>query len=128
VIAGKSVRTDFFLKKILESTIFASAGTGATHLSMACFSNLAGIEMVHIPFKATNEAIRRCSSVGRTQSKATTIGALPFAKDARVVIGVSGAKRCARFAQLPTIAERPLGLGSFRIGLLGPAGIESDRG
>ena len=37
---------------------YASAGNGsATHLSMAYFTSLAGIEMVHVPFKATGEAI-----------------------------------------------------------------------
>src|SRR5260221_12525714 len=36
---------------------YPTAGTGsATHLSMAYFPNLAGLDMVHIPYKATNEA------------------------------------------------------------------------
>jgi tripartite-type tricarboxylate transporter receptor subunit TctC len=106
---------------------FASAGTGsATHLSMAYFSNLAGIEMVHIPFKATNEAIQEVM-VGRAHAvMASTIGALPFAKDARFkMLGVSGAKR-SRFApELPTIAEAGLAGYEFDswIGLLGPAGM-----
>src|SRR5678809_1378513 len=47
-----------FLKKSPGKYNFASAGTGsATHLSMAYFTSLAGVEMVHIPFKATHEAI-----------------------------------------------------------------------
>ena len=106
---------------------FASAGTGsATHLSMAYFSNLAGVDMVHIPFKATNEAIQEVL-VGRAHAvMASTIGALPFAKDARVkMLGVSGAKR-SRFApELPTIAEAGLRGYEFDswIGLLGPAGM-----
>jgi tripartite-type tricarboxylate transporter receptor subunit TctC len=37
---------------------YASAGNGsATHLAMAYFASLAGIEMVHVPFKATGEAV-----------------------------------------------------------------------
>ncbi|HUQ25029.1 MAG TPA: tripartite tricarboxylate transporter substrate binding protein [Burkholderiales bacterium] len=106
---------------------FASAGTGsATHLSMAYFSNLAGVEMVHIPFKATNEAVQEVL-VGRAHAvMASTIGALPFARDARVkMLGVSGAKR-SRFApELPTIAEAGLRGYEFDswIGLLGPAGM-----
>ena len=106
---------------------FASAGTGsATHLSMAYFSSLAGIEMVHIPFKATNEAIQEVM-VGRAHAvMASTIGALPFAKDARFkMLGVSGAQR-SRFApELPTIAESGLAGYEFDswIGLLGPAGM-----
>jgi tripartite-type tricarboxylate transporter receptor subunit TctC len=116
-----------FLKQNPGKYNFASAGTGsATHLSMAYFSSLAGIEMVHIPFKATNEAIQEVL-VGRAHAvMASTIGALPFAKDARVkMLGVSGAKR-SRFApELPTIAESGLAGYEFDswIGLLGPAGM-----
>ncbi|MEA3195583.1 MAG: hypothetical protein QOD26_3916 [Betaproteobacteria bacterium] len=124
----KSVRELIsFLKQNPGKFNFASAGTGsATHLSMAYFSNLAGVDLVHIPFKATNEAIQEVL-VGRAQAvMASTIGALPFAKDARVkMLGVSGAKR-SRFApELPTIAEAGLRGYEFDswIGLLGPAGM-----
>jgi tripartite-type tricarboxylate transporter receptor subunit TctC len=116
-----------FLKKEPGKYNFASAGTGsATHLSMAYFSSLAGVEMVHIPFKATNEAIQEVM-VGRAHAvMASTIGALPFARDARFkMLGVSGAKR-SRFApELPTIAESGLPGYEFDswIGLLGPAGM-----
>jgi tripartite-type tricarboxylate transporter receptor subunit TctC len=116
-----------FLKKNPGKYNFASAGTGsATHLSMAYFSSLAGVEMVHIPFKATNEAIQEVM-VGRAHAvMASTIGALPFAKDSRFkMLGVSGAKR-SRFApELPTIAEAGLAGYQFDswIGLLAPAGV-----
>jgi len=116
-----------FLKKSPGKYNFASAGTGsATHLSMAYFTSLAGVEMVHIPFKATNEAIQEVM-VGRAHAvMASTIGALPFARDARFkMLGVSGAKR-SRFApELPTIAESGLPGYEFDswIGLLGPAGM-----
>src|SRR5215212_7232638 len=65
-----------FLKQNPGKYNFASAGTGsATHLSMAYFSSLAGIDMLHIPFKATNEAIQEVL-VGRAHAvMASTIGA-----------------------------------------------------
>ena len=116
-----------FLKQSPGKYNFASAGTGsATHLSMAYFSSLAGVEMVHIPFKATNEAIQEVM-VGRAHAvMASTIGALPFAKDARFkMLGVSGAHR-SRFApSLPTIAESGLKGYEFDswIGILAPAGV-----
>lgn len=116
-----------FLKKNPGKYNFASAGTGsATHLSMAYFSSLAGIEMVHIPFKATNEAIQEVM-VGRAHAvMASTIGALPFAKDSRFkMLGVSGATRSKFAPDLPTIAESGLPGYQFDswIGLLGPAGM-----
>src|SRR6185436_8227308 len=115
------------LKKNPGKYNFASAGVGsATHLSMAYFSNLAGVEMVHIPFKATNEAVQEVM-VGRAHAvMASTIGALPFVKDARFkVLGVSGSKRSKFAPELPTIAESGLAGYEFDswIGLLGPAGM-----
>jgi tripartite-type tricarboxylate transporter receptor subunit TctC len=93
---------------------------------MAYFSSLAGVEMVHIPFKATNEAIQEVM-VGRAHAvMASTIGALPFARDSRVkMLGVSGAKRSKFAPELPTIAESGLAGYQFDswMGLLGPAGI-----
>src|SRR5260221_10015226 len=87
---------------------------------------MAGIEMVHIPFKATNEAVQEVMT-GRAQAViASTIGALPFLKEPRFrMLGVSGEKR-SRFApDLPTIAESGLPGYAFDswMALLGPAGI-----
>src|SRR5919108_3213336 len=104
---------------------YASAGTGsATHLSMAYFASLAGIEMVHVPFKATGEAINEVLA-GRAQAvSASNIGAIPFAKDSRVrMLGVSGAKRSKFLPELPTIAESLPGYAfDSWLGLLAPAG------
>jgi tripartite-type tricarboxylate transporter receptor subunit TctC len=127
-LPAKSVREFIAYAKANPGKLnFASAGTGsATHLSMAYFNSLAGVEMVHIPFKATNEAIQEVM-VGRAHAvMASTIGALPFAKDSRFrMLGVSGAKR-SRFApELPTIAESGLAGYQFDswIGVLAPAGL-----
>lgn len=86
---------------------YATAGNGsATHLSMAYFAGLAGIEMVHIPFKATGEAVNEVLA-GRSHAViAANIGALPFAKDARVrMLGATGAKRSKFLPDLPAVAE-----------------------
>ena len=86
---------------------YASAGNGsATHLSMAYFCGLAGLEMVHIPLKATGEAVNEVLA-GRAQAViAASIGALPYAKDNRVrMLGATGAKRSKFLPDLPAIAE-----------------------
>src|SRR4051794_11591029 len=64
---------------------YASAGNGsATHLSMAYFCAMAGIETVHVPYKATGEAVNEVLA-GRAQAGiAADIGALPDAEDAPV--------------------------------------------
>jgi tripartite-type tricarboxylate transporter receptor subunit TctC len=86
---------------------YATAGNGsATHLSMAYLAGLAGIEMVHIPFKATGEAVNEVLA-GRAHAViAANIGALPYVKDSRVrMLGATGAQRSKFLPDLPAIAE-----------------------
>jgi tripartite-type tricarboxylate transporter receptor subunit TctC len=106
---------------------YTTAGSGsATHLSMAYFAGLAGIDMVHVPYKATNEAVNEVLA-GRSHAViAANIGALGFVKDARVrMLGVTSAKRSKFLPGLPTIAESGVPGYEFDswLGLLGPAGI-----
>lgn len=103
---------------------YATAGMGsATHLSMAYFNGLAGIDLVHVPLKATGEAINEVIS-GRAHAViAASIGALAFAKDSRIrLLGVTSPQRSKYLPELPTIAESGLPGYAFDswFGLLGP--------
>ena len=105
---------------------YATAGSGsATHLSMAYFNGLSGIDLVHVPFKATGEAGNEVL-VGRPQAViAANIGAIPYVKDTRVrLIGVTSAKRSRFLPEIPAISESGLPGYEFDswFGLLGPAG------
>jgi tripartite-type tricarboxylate transporter receptor subunit TctC len=103
---------------------YASAGNGsATHLSMAYFVSLAGVELVHVPFKATGEAINEVLA-GRAHAViAANIGALAFVKDPRVrMLGATGAKRSKFLPELPTVGESVAGYQfDSWLGLLAPA-------
>jgi tripartite-type tricarboxylate transporter receptor subunit TctC len=106
---------------------YASAGNGsATHLSMAYFCAMAGIDMVHVPFKATGEAVNEVLA-GRAQAViAANIGAIPYVSDARVrALASTGAKRSKFLPQLPTVDEAGVRGYEFDswMGLLGPAGM-----
>ncbi|HEY5898989.1 MAG TPA: tripartite tricarboxylate transporter substrate binding protein [Burkholderiales bacterium] len=106
---------------------YASAGNGsATHLSMAYFASLAGIEMVHVPYKATGEAVQEVLA-GRSHAViAANIGAIPYARDARIrMLGSTGTKRSKFLPDLATIDEAGVPGYAFDswIGILGPAGI-----
>jgi tripartite-type tricarboxylate transporter receptor subunit TctC len=106
---------------------YATAGNGsATHLSMAYFASLAGIDMTHVPFKSTGEAVQEVLA-GRSHAViAANIGALPYVKDPRVrMLGSTGAKRSKFLPDLPTIAESGVPGYQFDswLGLLGPAGM-----
>jgi tripartite-type tricarboxylate transporter receptor subunit TctC len=79
---------------------------------------------VHIPFKATGEAINEVLA-GRAHAViAANIGALAFVKDARVrMLGATGTKRSKFLPELPTVAESGVPGYEFDswLGLLAPA-------
>ena len=105
---------------------YASAGNGsATHLAMAYFSSLAGIELVHVPDKATGEAINEVLA-GRSHAVIpANIGALAFVKDERVrILAATGSHRSKFLPQLPTVEESGIRGYVFDswLGLLAPAG------
>jgi tripartite-type tricarboxylate transporter receptor subunit TctC len=105
---------------------YASAGNGsATHLSMAYFAALGGLEMVHVPFKATGEAVNEVLA-GRAHAViAANIGAIPYLKDARVRALASTGTRRSKFLppDMRTVAEAGVPGYAFDswIALLAPA-------
>ncbi len=106
---------------------YASAGNGsATHLAMAYFASLAGIDAVHVPFKATGEAVNEVLA-GRAHAViAANIGAIPYVNDPRVrALASTGMQRSKFLPALPTVDEAGVRGYSFDswIGILGPAGV-----
>ena len=104
---------------------FSSAGIGSgAHFAAELFKNMAGIEVVHVPFKGIPEAITE-TMTGRVQFFLSPLAsALNLVKDGRAqAVGVSGAKRAPQFPDIPTIAES--GLPGYRFdywyGMLAPA-------
>src|SRR5437899_7282697 len=63
---------------------YSSAGHGSSsHLAMAYFANLAGLDMVHIPFKSSQDATNDVLA-GRSHAVIVpNVGTIPFAKDPR---------------------------------------------
>lgn len=87
---------------------YGSAGTGSSsHLGAALFASMAGIQVVHVPYKGSAPAAADVIG-GQIQFVFEAIGAgVQYAKSGRLrAIGVSTAKRSAILPELPTIAEQ----------------------
>jgi tripartite-type tricarboxylate transporter receptor subunit TctC len=104
---------------------YGSSGAGAaSHLSGALFAQMAGIDMLHVPYRGMGPAVPDLLG-GRIQLVfAPAITVTPhIAAGALRMIGTTGATRSALFPDFPTIAESGLpnydSLGWF--GLFAPA-------
>jgi tripartite-type tricarboxylate transporter receptor subunit TctC len=109
---------------------FASAGTGSgTHINAEKFKLAAGIDVVHIPYKGTPEALTDTMTGRVTYFFSPISAALPNVREGRLVaLGVSTAKRSSALPGVPTIAES--GLPGFDynlwVGMFAPAGTPAD--
>lgn len=94
-------------KKRPGEIVYGSAGNGSyVHLSMALMASMAGIKMIHVPYKGGGPA-GTALVAGETQAMLATIGSLfPHIKAGRVrPLGVSSDKRVPQFPDVPAIAE-----------------------
>ena len=105
----KSVR-ELIAEAKARSLTYASSGTGsAVHLGMELFSSMAGVEMVHVPYKGSSQSLIDIAA-GRVQLAITNIiTAAPLVKGGKIqAIAVTSAKRTPSFPDLPTVAESGL--------------------
>jgi tripartite-type tricarboxylate transporter receptor subunit TctC len=123
----KNVKEFIALAKSKPGQItYSSSGNGSfVHLSMALFASMAGVKMIHVPYKGGGPAAISISS-GETQAQMGTVGSLiNQVKQNRVrALAVTSEKRAEAFPDLPTIAEAGLPGYEFTawIGMLAPAG------
>lgn len=109
---------------------FASTGNGTgTHLAFAQFNQMAGLDMVHVPYKGGPEALQSVTS-GETccifNQVQTVLG--QWRANRVRLLGVTTPARVAVVRDVPTISESGLpGYESFIwFGLLGPKGLDPE--
>jgi tripartite-type tricarboxylate transporter receptor subunit TctC len=105
---------------------FASAGNGASnHLSGELFNAMAGIKMVHVPYKGDAPGLTDVMSGAVGVAFPTAVAAMPNVKAGRLrAIAVTSAKRIPSLPDVPTVAEA--GLTGYEAvswgGVMAPAG------
>lgn len=108
---------------------YGSTGIGtSSHLGTELFKYKAGVDMVHVPYRATSQVLPDLMS-GQIQVLLTSaISGMPYVRSGKLkVIGVASAKRVQGYPELPTISES--GLPDFEFknsdGFFAPAGVPS---
>ena len=105
---------------------FASAGSGSgTHLNGEKFKGMAGIDVVHIPYKGTPEALTDTIAGRVTYYFSPIAAALPHIRDGKLVpLAVSTATRTSLLPDAPTVAEAGVPNFNFNLwtGMFAPAG------
>jgi tripartite-type tricarboxylate transporter receptor subunit TctC len=104
---------------------FGSSGVGAaSHLSAELFKSMARVDMLHVPYKGTGQALTDLLAGQVDLLFAPSQTVLPHVKAGRLkALAVTGAKRAQTLPGVPTVAESGLpgyeAVGWF--GLLAPA-------
>jgi tripartite-type tricarboxylate transporter receptor subunit TctC len=105
---------------------FASAGVGTNpHLSMELFLSMAGLKMIHVPYKGSGQGVIDLLAGHVTVMTPSILTALGFVKNKRLrALGVTSARRAGGAPEIPTLAEA--GVPGYEavqwFGVLAPAG------
>jgi len=93
-----------------KSLLAGSSGIGATgHLAIELFNLIAGVKLVHVPYKGGGPAMGDLVGGQVNLIFATTASAIPHLKSGRIKgIAVTTAKRSALLPDVPTISESGL--------------------
>lgn len=105
---------------------YASNGVGSSsHLAAAMFASMAGVKMVHVPYKGLSPALTDLISGTVPLMFSSVVAIIPHIKDGSLVaLGVTSDRRLPMLPGVPTIAESavPGYESSSWYGILVPAG------
>jgi tripartite-type tricarboxylate transporter receptor subunit TctC len=130
-IPAKNVRELVALAKARPGALtYASTGQGTSpHMMMEMFKSMAGVNMVHVPYKGAAPAMIDQISGQIDVAFSTALAALPFVQQGKVrAIAVSTKERFPPLPDLPTVDQSGLkGFdGSSWNGVVMPAGTPRD--
>ena len=124
---ANNVRELIALAKAKPDTLnFASSGNGqSTHLSGELFNAMAGVKILHVPYKGSAPALTDVMSGQVPLMFDTMLSAMPFVNSGKLkALAVTSPMRSPAAPNVPTIAES--GLPGYEVfawnGILAPAG------
>jgi tripartite-type tricarboxylate transporter receptor subunit TctC len=109
-------------------TYGSSGPGGAPHLAGELFKRLAGVDMPHIPYKASAQSFQDLLGGQISVTYDSQIQALPYIRDGRLrALGVLGKTRSAQLPDVPTLGETLPGYDLTNwFGLVAPAATPKD--
>ena len=119
-----------YAKKNPGKVAYASDGNGTTaHLGVELFKAMAGIHMLHVPYRAATAAVTDLIGGGIQLMMVNTPVSGPLAQAGKVrALGISSPQRLPTYPDVPTIAES--GLAGFEVtawgGIIGPANMPKE--
>ena len=119
-----------FTKARPNEILFSSSGSGSgQHLAMELLNRMAGLQLVHIPYKGTAPSILDLVAGRVSVTSASAISTMPHVRTGRLrALAVSSAKRSPSVPELPTVAEA--GVPGFAVdqwyALFAPAGTPKE--
>lgn len=119
-----------YAKKNPRQINYGSSGTGsATHLNMELFRSMAGIDMVHVPYRGSTQA-RQDVMAGVVQLVVDgLLPSMPLIRDGKLkALALTSSKRSATAPEIPTMAESGLPgyAADIWYGLVAPAGTPKE--
>jgi len=109
---------------------FGSAGNGSTpHLAGEIFKSIAGVDLLHVPYKGTGQSLQDTLGGTVQVSFDTMPSVLPHIKSGKLrALAIAGPRRVAALPDVPTVAEAgvPGAEGMTWYGMFGPASLPPD--
>ena len=110
---------------------FASGGNGTqAHMGGELLKSMAGIDMVHVPYKGVGDAVKDLVAGQTSMMVAQIPSVLPFIQSGRLrALAIAGPKRVSALPDIPTASEAAKLPGYEAVSwyaLMGPAGMNKD--
>jgi len=106
---------------------YSSSGGGSpSHLGMELFKSMAGVNLVHIPYRGPAEALNALVMNEAQVEIQSMLSATPFVQGGRLrLLATTGSKRIAEYPDVPTVAEAAVpGYAVYTwFGVVAPAGV-----